>query len=47
VRFIAGQASQELDEGHLAPIPPARHALEAPEDSIVLVTVVTRIGTVD
>jgi quercetin dioxygenase-like cupin family protein len=47
VRLVADQRSQELDEGRLAPIPPDRHALEAPEDSVVQLTVIKRLGTVD
>ena len=47
VRLVAGETSQELDEGRLAAIPPARHALEAPEDSVVLLTVVKRLGAED
>ena len=47
VRLVAGRTSEELEEGRLAPIPPARHALEAPEDSVVLLTVVKRLGAVD
>ena len=47
VRLVAGQTSQELEEGRLAPIPPTRHALETPEDSVVLLTVVKRLGAID
>ena len=47
VRLVAGEASQDLETGRLAAIPPARHALEAPEDSVVLLTVVKRLGTGD
>jgi quercetin dioxygenase-like cupin family protein len=47
VVLVAGATSQELVSGALAPIPPDRHALEAPEDSVVLLTVVKRLGTGD
>ena len=43
VRLVAGTASQELEEGQLVVIPPTRHALEAHEDSVVLLTTVKRL----
>jgi quercetin dioxygenase-like cupin family protein len=47
VRLVAGTASHELEAGRLVAIPPTRHALEAPEDSVVLLTVVKRLGHED
>ncbi|WP_409332299.1 cupin domain-containing protein [Trujillonella humicola] len=47
VRLVAGTASQDLEAGQLVAIPPARHALEAPEDAVVLLTVVKRLGHED
>ena len=38
VRLEAGEESWEGAAGHLLPIPPARHALHALEDSVVLLT---------
>lgn len=47
VVLVAGETSQEVPEGGLTSIPPERHALEAPEDAVVLLTVVKRLGTED
>lgn len=47
VRLVAGTASQELADGDLVAIPPSRHSLEALADSVVLLTVVKRLGHED
>jgi quercetin dioxygenase-like cupin family protein len=47
VRLVAGDSAREAGAGELVPIPPARHALEADEDSVVLLTVVKRLGHED
>ena len=47
VRLIAGDDVREAGPGDLVPIPPARHALAADEDSVVLLTVVKRLGHED
>ena len=39
VRLVAGDRSEEGVAGDLLVIPPARHSLEALEDSVVLLTV--------
>jgi len=39
VRLISGDASWEVQSGDLIPIPPKRHAVEALEDSAILLTV--------
>ena len=39
VRLVAGDRSEEGLEGDLLVIPPARHSLEALDDSVVLLTV--------
>lgn len=44
VRLRAGEESEELAAGQLAVIPPTRHALEADDDSVVLLTVAKRLG---
>jgi quercetin dioxygenase-like cupin family protein len=47
VRLVAGDASREARPGDLVVIPPTRHAVEAREDSVVLLTVVKRLGHED
>jgi quercetin dioxygenase-like cupin family protein len=47
VRLTAGDDAREARLGDLVPIPPVRHALEADEDSVVLLTVVKRLGHED
>jgi quercetin dioxygenase-like cupin family protein len=47
VRLIAGESEQEAGAGELVAIPPARHALLSLEDSVVLLTVVMRLGGSD
>src|SRR6478609_5852914 len=47
VRLIAGDDTQEAGPGDLVTIPPDRHALAADEDSVVLLTVVKRLGHED
>jgi quercetin dioxygenase-like cupin family protein len=47
VRLVAGDDAREAGPGDLVPIPPARHALAADEDSAVLLTVVKRLGHED
>jgi quercetin dioxygenase-like cupin family protein len=47
VRLVAGDSSREAGAGELVTIPPARHSLEAGEDSVVLLTVVKRLGHED
>lgn len=47
VRLVAGDDDREAAAGDLLPIPPARHALVAEEDSVVLLTVVKRLGHED
>jgi quercetin dioxygenase-like cupin family protein len=44
VRLVAGDTSRDAETGELVPIPPVRHSLEAHEDSVVLLTVVKRLG---
>lgn len=39
VRLTVGAARQELGQGDLAPIPPARHGLDALDDAVVLISV--------
>lgn len=39
VRLVAGADSWEASEGDLLIVPPARHALEAIQDSVVLLSV--------
>jgi quercetin dioxygenase-like cupin family protein len=39
VRLVAGEVALELSEGDHAAIPPARHSVEALEDSVLLLTV--------
>jgi quercetin dioxygenase-like cupin family protein len=38
VRLVAGEVSWPGAAGHLIAVPPARHVLEADEDSVVLLT---------
>lgn len=40
VRFTAGASSCELTAGDFLPIPPERHAVDALEDSVLLLSVV-------
>lgn len=40
VRFVAGSDSCELAAGDFLPIPPERHAVDALEDSVLLLSVV-------
>jgi quercetin dioxygenase-like cupin family protein len=47
VRLEAGDASTDASAGDLVEIPPARHALHAYDDSVVLLTVTKRLGTGD
>jgi quercetin dioxygenase-like cupin family protein len=48
VRLTAGDATHEASAGDdLVPIPPQRHALEADDDAVVLLTVVKRLGHED
>jgi len=47
VRLDAGGDGADARAGDLLEIPPARHALHAYEDSVVLLTVVKRLGTGD
>jgi quercetin dioxygenase-like cupin family protein len=47
VRLEAGDGGTDVRAGDLAEIPPVRHSLHAHEDSVVLLTVVKRLGTED
>lgn len=47
VRLDAGDSSCEATAGDLLAIPPARHALHAHDDSVVLLTVTKRLGDGD
>ena len=47
VRLLAGDDAREAGPGDLVPIPPSRHALAADDDSVVLLTVVKRLGHED
>ena len=42
VRLVSGDLSWDGAAGHLIAVPDAEHSLEALEDSVVLLTVVTR-----
>lgn len=42
VRLVAGALEVEMGEGDHAPIPPARHHLDAIDDTVVLLTVAHR-----
>lgn len=47
VRLEAGDGGTDARAGDLLEIPPTRHALRAHEDSVVLLTVVKRLGSGD
>jgi quercetin dioxygenase-like cupin family protein len=47
VRLLADGDSREAGPGDLVPMPPARHAVAADEDSVFLLTVVKRLGHED
>lgn len=47
VRLEAGDATWDATEGDLLEIPPARHALHAYDDSVLLLTVTKRLGDGD
>jgi quercetin dioxygenase-like cupin family protein len=40
VRLVAGEVTWSGAPGHLIEVPPARHVLEADEDSVVLLTAI-------
>lgn len=40
VRLVVGNDQREMATGDFAPIPPARHSVEAVEDAVMLLTVV-------
>jgi quercetin dioxygenase-like cupin family protein len=44
VRLAAGDRSWDAEAGELVAIPPARHSLQAHQDSVVLLTVAKRLG---
>jgi quercetin dioxygenase-like cupin family protein len=44
VQLVAGDRSRDAEAGELVAIPLARHSLEAHQDSVVLLTVVKRLG---
>lgn len=47
VRLEAGDATTDAAAGDLVEIPETRHAVHAYDDSVVLLTVVKRLGTED
>ena len=47
VRLESGDTATDASAGDLLEIPPARHALHAHEDSVVLLTVTKRLGDGD
>src|SRR5690348_18152512 len=47
VRLLDGDDIREAEPGDMVPIPPAQHAVAADEDSVVLLTVVKRLGSED
>ncbi|MFF5206065.1 cupin [Streptosporangium sp. NPDC000396] len=38
--IVGGEETIELTAGHISPVPPHRHSLEADEDSVILLTTV-------
>jgi quercetin dioxygenase-like cupin family protein len=47
IRLEAGDTTTDAAAGDLVEIPPARHALHAYDDSVLLLTVTKRLGTGD
>lgn len=43
VRIVAGNGSEPLREGQIAPVPMARHGVHADEDSVILLSVAVEV----